>query len=337
MVCIGWSDSACGHAAVDQSGYMNRAEFGAMIKSCSGKKRKSKEVDAIFEQLQTTDDRTGEISFEAFEAWFAEEMRRDVRAARILARQLFNLVDTDESGTLTKQEFSSIATRLKTKFPHLKLEPPFDLETDWRNMCLAAADTKGNIPQVIAWDNFERWWRQRAGDDEGMVPVLPEAMVNRLTDQNLAHTIEQIQDEHPGWSKSDCRWAYLKPRLIGLMQMEKIWGRIGDLYGSADSVYRDIDSLPPGIYSPESKFMNRWDLAQLTCIIYIAVAVPWRLGFDITISLDSFMFWWDVLVDMYFIADVVMNFRLAYFTQDGMLETNLHNIRATTSRFVCQM
>ena len=39
------------------------------------------------------------------------------------------------------------------------------------------------------------------------------------------------------------------------------------------------------------------------------------------------MFWWDVLVDSYFIVDVALNFRLAYWTKDGTLETRREEIR----------
>ena len=40
------------------------------------------------------------------------------------------------------------------------------------------------------------------------------------------------------------------------------------------------------------------------------------------------MFWWDVLVDCYFITDVVLNFRLAYYDEaSGRLETDRNKIR----------
>lgn len=307
---------------------MNMHEFVAMIKSCGGKKRKAKEITEIFRRLASSDAaKPGEISFEQFEAWFLEEMKSDVRAARVLARQLFKLVDVDDSGTLSKAEFSHIADSLKNSFPHVKLDPPFDLDMDWHNMCVAAADAEGNAPEVIAWEDFERWWRERSGDDEGSVPVLPEAMANRVAEMGVITTVGRLEAENPHWSKSQCRWAFLKPRLLFLMQMEAIWGKVADLYGTADSVFKHLHSLPPGIRSPESRFTQVWDLAQLICIVYIAIAVPWRLGFDVTVAVTSVMFWWDVLIDSYFIVDVVLNFRLAYYTTDGELETDRTKIR----------
>jgi hypothetical protein len=95
---------------MDNSGFMNKAEFTAMIKTCGGKKRKSREIAEIF------------------------------------ARQLFQLADEDDSGTLSKGEFSHIAASLAAKFPHVRLDPPFKLDKDWHDMCLASADAQGNIP-----------------------------------------------------------------------------------------------------------------------------------------------------------------------------------------------
>jgi Ca2+-binding EF-hand superfamily protein len=132
---------------MDNSGFMNKAEFTAMIKTCGGKKRKSREIAEIFRRLDDGDAGTpGEISFEQFESWFLEEMKSDVRAARVLARQLFQLADEDDSGTLSKGEFSHIAASLAAKFPHVRLDPPFKLDKDWHDMCLASADAQGNIP-----------------------------------------------------------------------------------------------------------------------------------------------------------------------------------------------
>ena len=307
---------------------MNKDEFGAMVRACGGKKHKSKEIAEIFNRLDDGDDGTpGEISYEQFEAWFLEEMKSDVRAARVLARQIFKLVDVDGSGTLSKSEFSHIAHELASKFPHLQLDPPFDLEIDWRNLCLAAAGADEAVPEAVAWDDFERWWRERAGDDESTIPVLPEAMVNRVAAMSAHTTMQRLQEDNPHWSEGSARWAFLKPRLLSLLRMQTVWGKISDLYGSSESVYKDPQSLPPGIRSPESRFTRVWDLVQLVCIVYIAVAIPWRLGFNIAVPISSVTFWWDVLVDVHFIADTVLNFRLAYYHTDGVLETDRHKIR----------
>jgi len=268
----------------DHSGFMDKSEFTRMIKTCGGRKRKSKEITEIFKRLDDGDDGTpGQISFEQFETWFVEEMKSDVRAARVLARQLFQLADADGSGTLSRSEFSRIAHNLEKKFPHVKLDPPFDLHKDWEVMIAAAEKTPdGFAPEDITWDDFERWWRERAGDDEGTVPVLPEAMVARVAELNVGTNMAQLVEDNPGDTPSQRHWAYLKPRLVQLLQMQTVWGNVGNLYGSADSGYGNaLDSLPVGVRSPESQFTQTWDLLQLVCIVYIAVAVPLRMGFNL--------------------------------------------------------
>ena len=59
-------------------------------------------------------------------------------------------------------------------------DPPFDLELDWHNMRLAAGDAQGNLPDAVAWEDFERWWRDRSGDDEGHVALVVKLGVKAL-------------------------------------------------------------------------------------------------------------------------------------------------------------
>ena len=136
----------------DNSGFMNKEEFKKLVAKCGGRKRKLKEITEIFSRLDDGDDGTpGQISFKVFETWFVEEMKSDVRAARVLARQLFTLSDSDDSGTLDKAEFGKIAAHLSSKFPQIVLEPDFDLQNDWEKMTKMAADAQvGAQPQPLS-------------------------------------------------------------------------------------------------------------------------------------------------------------------------------------------
>ncbi len=55
--------------------------------------------------------------------------------------------------------------------------------------------------------------------------------------------------------------------------------------------------------------------------------VPYRLGFNITVNLWSWTFWADAVIDLFFITDLIMNFRTAYYLPTGFLETNVREIR----------
>ena len=69
--------------------------------------------------------------------------------------------------------------------------------------------------------------------------------------------------------------------------------------------------------SPLSNFRSNWDLLQAVLLMYIAIVLPYRLGFDDSVLLWSFWFFFDLAVDIYFMIDLFVNFRTAIITSDG--------------------
>mmetsp|Transcript_24501 Transcript_24501/g.79972 ORF Transcript_24501/g.79972 Transcript_24501/m.79972 type:complete len:696 (+) Transcript_24501:35-2122(+) len=60
------------------------------------------------------------------------------------------------------------------------------------------------------------------------------------------------------------------------------------------------------IMLPESYFRKRWDLTQAIILIYISICVPFRVGYDLPSTGVAFLV--DLLIDMYFYIDIVLNF-----------------------------
>jgi hypothetical protein len=75
-----------------------------------------------------------------------------------------------------------------------------------------------------------------------------------------------------------------------------------------------------GMIGPTSNFRSQWDIAQAFLLIYIAITLPFRLGFDQPTKPWEFWFIFDLLVDLYFWVDIVLNFRTAVYTFEGELE-----------------
>jgi hypothetical protein len=50
--------------------------------------------------------------------------------------------------------------------------------------------------------------------------------------------------------------------------------------------------------------------------------VPIRTCFQLEVKLFSAEFWWDVIVDIYFVLDLVLNFRTAIYNDKGALVTD---------------
>ena len=267
----------------------------------------------------------------------------EVRTARLMARQLFSAADTDESRSLDKAELANVYTKLRRKFPAIVLDPPFDLDRDFE---LMATEEKihGNedIPEqnplpgvhpasrsAVSWEVFEMWWRKVSGDDEGTVPVLPEAMTeqaNRLVSNGHGAASK-------GWSdtiwlagvqggKPAMRWAFLKPRLMMLIDLQTVWGVIGEIYGANATIYSQTKDVALSkrrlIRSPD--MYPAWDAVHLFAILYAVIVVPLRVGFDYDASPWSVLFCLEAFIDLFFICDLLLMFRTAYFMEDGVLE-----------------
>ena len=63
---------------------------------------------------------------------------------------------------------------------------------------------------------------------------------------------------------------------------------------------------------------------NLPCYWHSSVCyfVPIRTCFQLEVKLFSAEFWWDVIVDIYFVLDLILNFRTAIYNDKGALVTD---------------
>ena len=67
----------------------------------------------------------------------------------------------------------------------------------------------------------------------------------------------------------------------------------------------------------ENNFRKKWDMIQVFALGYVALIVPIRTGFPTgDLAVNSFAWWLELVVDLYFIADIVVNFRTARHRTD---------------------
>ena len=76
------------------------------------------------------------------------------------------------------------------------------------------------------------------------------------------------------------------------------------------------------LIDPEGLFRRRWDFTQMLLLIYVAFGVPFRLGFGVPVGLWTFWFWFDAFVDIYFVSDIAVSFRTAFYNARGELEVH---------------
>ena len=120
------------------NGLLELSEFKEMIKLCSieagGRELKLSHSEAT-EAFKALDmNHSDNITYRQFEGWFQTLLKRDVRAARMMARQLFLEADKDKSDSLDQDEVGHLMLKCALKFPHVQLNPPFDLDRDFQIM-----------------------------------------------------------------------------------------------------------------------------------------------------------------------------------------------------------
>ena len=95
---------------------------------------------------------------------YNEHKAAERRKMRLLIRDIFEKIDKDNRGSLSKTEIVTLIKKSKDK---LKLvNPPFDVDKDWAVM----KKTRDEVTFV----HFEQWWKDRSGIVDPDIPVLPE-------------------------------------------------------------------------------------------------------------------------------------------------------------------
>jgi hyperpolarization activated cyclic nucleotide-gated potassium channel 2 len=110
------------------------------------------------------------------------------------------------------------------------------------------------------------------------------------------------------------RWAAVqaKTKLVGKMAVDsqnaKHYGVELDMNDSFNTSHEDVaPEVNRMLYvNPDGQFRSAWDIAQVIVLFYLAWVTPYRVGFDAPAYGPEF--WFEFLVDIYFIVDVFMNF-----------------------------
>ena len=300
-----------------------------------------KQIKRIFCDLATDQNGEHEVLFDRFAAWYNNTREHSRRSVVRQVRETFNAFDSDSSGKLNKQQFGRLADKLSAN-NLLKLpRAPFDLDADWKRLegswkkPLAHKEGEDSSEFRLGFSDFERWWKARLGIQDSNIPVIPEYMAQKIEDASM-FGVDGKRRQRPMELKRAGRddlsgkqqrmrngkelWEELKPRVLALVKMQRQWGELHKIYDSSSTSRLQHQDLPPTIRDPDSRFSAVWDLTQVILLLYVTVTVPLRAGFEIDVALWSFGFFIDALIDLYFVTDICLNFRTAYYHEDGARE-----------------
>lgn len=295
-------------ADTDGSGSLQLKEVKQLCKEL-GDRVSSSTLEEGFYRMDP--ERTGKVDFESFKKWWRMKEDTARREMRKSVAEIFSMMDEDGNGTLDRTEIGLVAAKIAKKYAGAEFDPPFDLAIDYPAM---DPTSKGYVTK----EDFSAWFKVRSGDTEADIPVLPEYMVEKV--KALSN------GEGLGNRSGKALWRFLRLRLSLLVKLQGQWGRVQDLYGTGGGLF-DSQSIPDGMYDPDSDFMKYWDTFQFFALTYIILIIPVRVGFAVEIPLLSFPYILDLIIDVYFIVDIYLNFNTAQWLPSGVLETNPKNIR----------
>ena len=174
-------------------------------------------------------------------------------------------------------------------------------------------------------------------------PVIPEAMVAQargLEREDLARRLRGDRPSTPpGLPPGHCArsgkelWSICRVRVKHMQSLKHLWGDARKLYGHETRQYETKDTkLKKQLKGrrcfllPSDRARIYWDLVQVPLLLYIAVMTPLREGYGVSIAMPSAAspccsasFVSELLIDLYFVVDIVLNFRTAYLDDAGEL------------------
>ena len=68
------------------------------------------------------------------------------------------------------------------------------------------------------------------------------------------------------------------------------------------------------ILSPDSTIRASWDIALLISIVYQGIGLPMKVCFELYTT--EFMYYLDIVIDIAFILDMILNFNTGFYTKN---------------------
>eukprot|EP01043_Picozoa_sp_COSAG02_P010774 COSAG02_NODE_386_length_23297_cov_32.396457_6_plen_1111_part_00 len=296
----------------DHEGVLDVKKLGVLLKRLGLKMSKN--------ELKKTADRLsagspGRITLGSLDHWWHERKLLVRQQLRTEAKSCFDHCSV--AGTLPLDEFY---TMIRTHGSRFGVVDHNDLTA------LPALDETG----AVTWAAFETWWKEHLGIQTQTTDVLPEYLKLRLDEEMLrerkraakrlglahtttAHNTANRRTAAQLWEVVRIKWRHLK-------RMSDVWGKLNKVYQTTDISAYGNTPLPRGIIDPDSQFSSIWDMVSVTFLFYVVVTVPLNTSFSVVSELWSPTFFVDLVVDLFFIGDVFLNFRIAFVDKHGHRE-----------------
>eukprot|EP01043_Picozoa_sp_COSAG02_P056564 COSAG02_NODE_6722_length_3401_cov_4.311932_1_plen_657_part_10 len=271
-------------------------------------------------------DGSGEITLDEM----AEMLQRVVR-------DLFDKIDLDGSGSLSTKEIKKLVEQLGQNLSDKEFKEAMN-----------SMDRDGS--GQVSFSEFEAWWK---GSEEGSADANTEELGDLFAevdsdgsgaiDVDEFITMIAVKMESKKEVDTEKQRETREPMTLVRLALQSVRDDVRAIYGMAQrpktalQAAQEMETVARNrrcFWTTENigrpacvRFRKAWDGAQVFLLGYIAIAVPYRTGFNITIEPGSGQFWFEVVLDIYFAFDIFLNFRTGYRTDEGDLIVDPKAIR----------
>lgn len=251
-----------------------------------------------------------------------------------LVKDAFDKYDTDSSGCIDRSEVSDLMDELG-----LVLSPK-DLDKAMSEM---DTDNSGEVQ----YDEFKNWWESN------------DQTTEQQQDMELRDLFAMVDIDGSGkidWNEflqaigtkmSTRQFVQLKdiaprsPIKLVRTALDSVRDDVRAIYGSAQQpkglrqkameqdtvIARRKCFFRPDGRGPKATFRKVWDSVQVILLAYVAIAVPYRTSFGVEVPSASTWWWVELCVDIYFVVDILLNFRTAVRDDDDELIIEFDELR----------
>ena len=199
-------------------------------------------------------------------------------------------------------------------------------------------DKTSHVPRTWkAKDKLKNW----GGDDEVEDSSVPMKVVPSLKDDPaLDGYSEEIPSLNPRLSSpwAIVRKGFVRESMIGAFSglgtaIRTNYGKVLAKATAEDVLEEEEKKHFRGYISPDSRFKANWDIWQILFLSYIAVVTPYRSAFGDPAY--GFAFWIEFILDLYFIADLYINFMTGFWLDlEGNAVVLIDDRKAIAKRYL---
>ena len=167
-------------------------------------------------------------------------------------------------------------------------------------------------------------------DDEDEEPLNPLHMINRVITDFIRSCYKREQQRHLAKLRFEVKMS--RPAIARCFYRWKLSIKKGVTSDTSMSMFEEpalpIWGVPhtfglvsiPLVRHPYSTFTSSWEGVQAFFLIYIAFSVLWRLTFNDPAVPGSFLYWVEMLIDIYFAIDCFFNFHTCFYDSNGDMQ-----------------